>query len=191
MEREHPGFFRKLAAQQAPEFLWIGCSDSRVPANELVDLMPGEIFVHRNIANVIHPGDRNCLAVLQYAVAELRVKHILVVGHYRCGGVRAALGSAGTGVVDEWITPIRALRHRHRAFFDSCPSEDERWGKLCELNVIEQVRSAAKTDAVRDAWSRGQELKIHGWIYAVADGELHDLEVTVGNAAEAEAIEKR
>jgi carbonic anhydrase len=179
MEHEHPGFFSRLAAQQAPEFLWTGCSDSRVPANQIVDLMPGEVFVHRNIANLVDHADRNCLAVIQYAVGELRVKHIMVVGHYRCGGVRAALEANQGGLVDEWLAPIRALHQRHRAFFDTCPGANERWDKLCELDVLEQARCVSQTAMVQEAWARGQELAVHGWIYSVADGHLRDLEVTV------------
>lgn len=185
MEHDHPGFFSQLAAQQTPEFLWIGCSDSRVPANQIVDLMPGEVFVHRNIANVVDHADRNCLAVIQYAVGELHVKHIMVVGHYRCGGVRAALETERGGLVDDWLAPIRALHRRHRAFFDLCSGETARWDKLCELNVLEQARSVAQTTIVREAWARGQDLAVHGWIYSVADGYLRDLDVTVTNAEEA------
>jgi carbonic anhydrase len=188
MEHDHPGFFRRLAAQQAPEFLWIGCSDSRVPANQIVDLMPGEVFVHRNIANVVDPADRNCLAVIQYALGELRVKHIMVVGHYRCGGVRAALETERGGLVDEWLASIRALHQRHRAFFDVCPGETARWDKLCELNVLEQARTLTQTAMVQEAWARGQDLAVHGWIYSVADGHLRDLDVTVTNAEEASTV---
>jgi carbonic anhydrase len=188
IEHDHPGFFSQLAAQQAPELLWIGCSDSRVPANQIVDLMPGEVFVHRNIANVVDHADRNCLAVVQYAVGELRVKHIMVVGHYGCGGVRAALEPYRGGPVDDWLAPIpiRALHQRHRAFFDLCSGERARWDKLCELNVLEQARSVSHTTMVREAWARGQDLMVHGWIYSVADGYLRDLDVTVANAEEAE-----
>lgn len=188
MEHDHPGFFGQLAAQQAPEFLWIGCSDSRVPANQIVDLMPGEVFVHRNIANVVDHADRNCLAVIQYAVGKLRVRHIMVVGHYRCGGVRAALESYQGGLLDDWLAPIRALRQQHRAFFDTCPSEPARWDKLCELNVLQQARSLSQTRIVQGAWAHGQELAVHGWIYSVADGVLRDLDVTVANAKEANTV---
>ena len=188
MEREHPGFFRELVGQQAPQFLWIGCSDSRVPANEIVGLMPGEVFVHRNIANVVADGDRNCLSVIQYAVAELRVKHIMVVGHYGCGGVRAATQSRLPEPIEGWIAPIRSLHHRNRRFFDACASESDRWAKLCELNVIEQARNVSQTDIVQGAWQRGQELAVHGWIYALSDGQLRDLEVTVSDAEEASAV---
>lgn len=188
MEHEHPGFFGQLAAQQAPELLWIGCSDSRVPANQIVDLLPGEVFVHRNIANVVDHDDPNCLAVIQYAVGELRVKHIMVVGHYRCGGVRAALEPYRGGLVDDWLAPIRALHQRHRAFFDTCPGETARWDKLCELNVLEQARSVSQATMVREAWARGQSLAVHGWIYSVADGYLRDLEVTVANAQQAKTV---
>jgi len=187
MEREHPGFFARLVGQQTPEFLWIGCSDSRVPANEIVGLMPGEIFVHRNVANLVDPGDRNCLAVIQYAVADLRVRHIMVVGHYGCGGVRAALGDPQPGIVHEWLAPVRALRERHSEFLGSKPSEGARWGKLCELNVLEQARNVALTPPVLEAWNRGQPLAVHGWIYSLADGHLRDLGVTASSASEAAA----
>jgi carbonic anhydrase len=188
MEHDHPGFFGRLAAQQAPELLWIGCSDSRVPANQIVDLLPGEVFVHRNIANVVDHADRNCLAVMQYAVGELRVKHIMVVGHYRCGGVRAALEPYRGGLVDDWLAPIRALHQRHRAFFDTCPGGSARWDKLCELNVLEQARSVSQATVVREAWARGENLAVHGWIYSVADGLLRDLEVTVAKPEEANTV---
>ena len=191
MEHDHPGFFSQLAAQQAPEFLWIGCSDSRVPANQIVDLMPGEVFVHRNIANLVDHADRNCLAVIQYAVGELRVKHLMVVGHYGCGGVRAALRTYQGGLLDEWVAPIRALRLQHRAFFDTCPSEDARWDRLCELNVLEQARSVSQTTPVQEAWARGQGVAVHGWIYSVADGHLRDLEVTVANPEQAKSVFER
>src|SRR5215470_14615058 len=154
IRQRDPEFFAKLSRQQSPEYLWIGCSDSRVPANQIVGLLPGEVFVHRNIANVVEHSDRNCLSVIQYAVAELRVKHIIVVGHYRCGGVRAALDSDKQGLIHEWLTSIRALRERHRAFFDTSPNEIARWDKLCELNVLEQARQVAQTQIVRDAWAR-------------------------------------
>jgi len=188
MEHDHPGFFGRLAGQQAPEFLWIGCSDSRVPANQIVDLMPGEVFVHRNLANLVDHTDRNCLAVIQYAVGELRVKHIMVVGHYRCGGVRAALETYRGGLVDDWLAPIRDLRQRHRAFFDTCPGEAARWDKLCELNVLQQAHSVSQTTIVQAAWARGQGLAVHGWIYSVADGYLRDLDVTVVNRGEANTV---
>jgi carbonic anhydrase len=188
MEHDHPGFFGQLAAQQTPEFLWIGCSDSRVPANQIVDLMPGEVFVHRNIANVVDHADRNCLAVILYAVGELGVKHIMVVGHYRCGGVRAALEPYRGGLLDDWLAPIRALRQQHRAFFDTCPGETARWDRLCELNVLQQARSLSQTTIVQEAWARGQELAVHGWIYSVADGVLRDLDVTVANVNEADTV---
>jgi len=188
MEHDHPGFFRQLAEQQAPEFLWVGCSDSRVPANQIVDLMPGEVFVHRNIANLVDHGDRNCLAVIQYAVARLRVRHIMVVGHYGCGGVRAALETYHGGLVDDWLAPVRSLCQRHRAFFDTCPSERARWDKLCEINVLQQARSVAHTAIVREAWANGREVAVHGWIYSLADGHLRDLDITVADAEAAQTV---
>lgn len=191
MERDHPGFFQRLLRQQTPEFLWIGCSDSRVPANEITGLMPGEIFVHRNVANIVDQSDRNCLSVIQYAVDVLRVKHIMIVGHYACGGVRAALDGQKLGLIDEWLAPIRALRQRYRDFLDTCPNDAAKWNKLCELNVLEQARAAWQTRIVSEAWARGQKLAIHGWIYALHDGRLRDLNVTVNNAAESDEILNR
>ena len=188
MEHEHPGFFRRLFLQQMPEFLWIGCSDARVPANEIVGLLPGDLFVHRNVANIVEHSDRNCLSVLQYGVTELRVRHIMVVGHYRCGGVRVALTSHQSDIIGEWLAPIRAVYHRHRAFFDTCPDESVRWDKLCELNVIEQARNLTRIPLVHEAWARGQELAVHGWIYSLTDGCLHDLQVTVTDPNDSEGI---
>ena len=181
-------FFQRLERQQTPQYLWIGCSDSRVPANTIVDLDPGELFVHRNVGNLASPQDANYLSVLQFAVDVLKVRHIMVVGHYRCGGVRAALETERGGLVDDWLAPIRTLHQRHRAFFDSCPGETARWDKLCELNVVEQARSVSQTTMVREAWTRGQDLAVHGWIYSVGDGYLRDLDVTVVNPEEANTV---
>ena len=172
-----PDFFQSLANLQAPEILWIGCSDSRVPANEIVGLPPGAVFVHRNIANIVHPADMNCLSVMQYAVDSLRVRHIIVVGHYGCGGVGAVVRNERLGLIDNWLHPVRRLYESERWAEDA--DEQTRWDRLCELNVKEQVRSVAETTVVRDAWKRTQPLAVHGWIYSLRDGLLRDLEVTV------------
>lgn len=176
--REDPEFFKRLAAQQAPEYLWIGCSDSRVPANQIVDLQPGELFVHRNVANVVVHSDLNCLSVMQFAVEALRVKHVIVCGHYGCGGVLAALRDEKLGLIDNWLRHIQDVAERHRAELDTLADEAKQHTRLCELNVIDQVKKVADTTVVRAAWSRGQELSVHGWIYDVADGLLRDLDVT-------------
>jgi carbonic anhydrase len=173
------GFFRRLEAQQAPEYLWIGCSDSRVPANDIVGLDPGELFVHRNVANLAPPQDANYLSVLQFAVDVLKVKHILVVGHYGCGGVRAAVDGQRRGLVDHWLHPIRELRQAHRVELDAIPDEKARHNRLCELNVIRQVRNVASDVFVHEAWGRGQPLAVHGWVYSLSDGLVRDLEVTI------------
>jgi carbonic anhydrase len=173
-----PGFFRRLEGQQAPEHLWIGCSDSRVPANEIVGLDPGELFVHRNVANLAPPQDANYLSVLQFAVDVLKVKHVLVVGHYGCGGVAAAVDGQRRGLVDHWLHPIREVAHDHAVELDACPSEIARLNRLCELNVIRQVRNVASDVFVQDAWTRGQELHVHGWVYSLGTGLVTDLGVT-------------
>ena len=172
-------FFKRLERQQAPEYLWIGCSDSRVPANEIVGLDPGELFVHRNVANLAPPQDANYLSVLQFAVDVLKVKHIMVVGHYGCGGVSAAIDGKRLGLVDHWLHPIRELYHEHRRALDKIPNLQSRLDRLCEFNVIRQVRNVASDVFVQDAWARGQQLSVHGWVYALADGLVNDLEVTV------------
>lgn len=174
-----PSFFSKLSGQQSPEYLWIGCSDSRVPANEIVGLLPGELFVHRNVANVVIHTDLNCLSVMQYAVQVLRVKHIIVCGHYGCGGVRAALQTARLGLIDNWLLNIKDIGHRHRTELDALTNEKDRTDRLCELNVLEQARNVAHTAIVQDAWHRGQSLAIHSWIYGIHDGILKDLGATV------------
>ena len=186
-----PEFFERLAAQQAPQFLWIGCSDSRVPANEIIGLLPGEVFVHRNVANVVHPSDMNCLSVLQYAVETLNIGHIMVVGHYGCGGVRQALEEGGPGMIDHWLSPIRQIRRSNRAALDRLPSERSRWDRLCELNVSEQTLSVSQTTILRDSWARGRQIAVHGWIYDLRDGRLRDLEVTVASIAEADNLHAR
>ena len=170
-----PGFFKRLVAQQSPAYLWIGCSDSRVPANEIVNLDPGELFVHRNVANLAPPQDANYLSVLQYAIQVLKIRHILVVGHYGCGGVRAALTDARLGLIDHWLSPIREVARQHRAELDALASESAQVDRLCELNVLEQVVNVSQTTVVRDAWERGQTLTVHGWIYSLRDGLLRDL----------------
>ncbi|WP_345794081.1 carbonate dehydratase [Thauera sp. JM12B12] len=178
MQQIDPGFFEKLSHLQSPEYLWIGCSDSRVPANQIVGLLPGEVFVHRNVANVIVHTDLNALAVIQYAVDVLKVKHIMVVGHYGCGGVKAALERARVGLVDLWLRHVQDVHLRHVQSLDNLPSE-LRHDRLCELNVIEQVANVAQTVVVQDAWRRGQNLTVHGWIYGLKDGLIRDLGVNV------------
>ena len=173
------GFFKRLVAQQAPEYLWIGCADSRVPANEIVGLDPGEMFVHRNVANLAPPQDANYLSVLQFAVDVLKVKHILVVGHYGCGGVRAAVDGRRRGLVDHWLHPIREVCNEHRAELDAIADERARLDRLCELNVMRQVRNVAADVFVLDAWARGHDLSVLGWVYSLADGLVKDLNVTV------------
>jgi len=185
-----PGFFKRLEGQQAPEYLWIGCSDSRVPANEIVDLDPGELFVHRNVANLAPPQDANYLSVLQFSVDVLKVKHILVVGHYGCGGVAAAVDGKRRGLIDHWLHPIREVHHDHQHELEAIPDDRKRWDRLVELNVIRQVRNVASDVFVQDAWARGQELNVHGWVYAISDGLVKDLEVTVSNAEEAAALDR-
>ena len=180
-----PGFFRRLEGQQAPQYLWIGCADSRVPANEIVGLDPGELFVHRNVANLAPPQDANYLSVLQFAVDVLKVKHIIVVGHYGCGGVAAAIDGKRRGLVDHWLHPIREVFHEHRRELDGISEERARLNRLCEFNVMRQVRNVATDVFVQDAWARGQELAVHGWVYSLADGLVKDLEVTVDRHDEA------
>jgi carbonic anhydrase len=177
-------FFSRLERQQAPEYLWIGCSDSRVPANEIVGLDPGELFVHRNVANLAPPQDANYLSVLQFAVDVLKVKHVLVVGHYGCGGVAAAVDGKRRGLVDHWLHPIREVRDAHRATLEAIADERKRLDRLCELNVVRQVRNVASDVFVQDAWARGQALSVHGWVYALGNGLVKDLGVTVSAPAE-------
>jgi len=180
IQREDPEFFKKLSTQQSPEYLWIGCSDSRVPANQIVGLLPGEVFVHRNVANVVVHTDLNCLSVIQYAVEVLKVKHIIVCGHYGCGGVRAALENQKFGLIDNWLRHIQDIHKDHKSRFDSMP-ESSRWKTLCELNVIEQVVHVAETTIIQDAWKRGHELSIHGWIYGLDNGLVRDLKMSLHN----------
>jgi len=179
MTRQDPQFFARLAGQQAPEYLWIGCSDSRVPANQIVGLLPGEMFVHRNVANVVVHADVNCLSAIQFAVDVLRVKHVIVCGHYGCTGVMAALRDDRLGLVDNWLRHVQDVQWKHQAEVEALPDEAARHRRLCELNVREQVLNVSQTTVVREAWARGQALSLHGWIYDVADGLLHDLDVRV------------
>jgi carbonic anhydrase len=174
-----PGYFSRLAHIQRPDLLWIGCSDSRVPANEIVDLAPGEIFVHRNVANLAPPQDANYLSVLQFAVDVLKVRHIIVVGHYGCGGIRAAVDGRRRGLIDHWLHPIREVAETHQAELDAISDEHARHDRLCELNVMRQVRNVASDVFVQDAWARGQELSVHGWVYSLATGLVNDLSVTM------------
>jgi carbonic anhydrase len=175
------GYFARLANHQKPQFLWIGCSDSRVPANQIVGLDPGEVFVHRNIANVVVHSDFNCLSVLEFAVDVLKVKHVIVCGHYGCSGVKAAAENHHLGLIDNWLRHIRDVRQKHEAALARITDESRRSDRLCELNVVEQVRNVCHTSVVQEAWERGQELSVHGWIYAVQDGLIRDLDVTTTN----------
>jgi carbonic anhydrase len=177
-----PLFFEKLAAQQSPDYLWIGCSDSRVPANQIVGLMPGEIFVHRNVANMVVHTDFNCLTVLQYAVDVLRVKHVMVVGHYGCGGITAAYENADNGLIDNWLRNIKDVQHRHRKKIEAIEDKEARLELLCELNVKTQVAHVCHTTIAQNAWQRGQPLAVHGWVYSLKDGLLKDLDCTVDRA---------
>ncbi|URI10687.1 carbonate dehydratase [Aquincola tertiaricarbonis] len=181
VEHRQPGFFSSLLKQQEPQYLWIGCADSRVPANELVGLAPGELFVHRNVANVVAHSDLNCLSVVQFAVDQLKVQHIMIVGHSNCGGVRAALYNKRVGLVDNWLRHVQDVRSRHQAWLDTVP-EARRVDALCELNVLEQARNVCETTVVQDAWQRGQTVVIHGWFYGLHNGLLQDLRMTVGNS---------
>ncbi len=183
---EDPAFFRALEQQQAPEYLWIGCSDSRVPANEIVGLLPGELFVHRNVANVVVHTDLNCLSVLQYAVDVLKVRHVIVCGHYGCGGVRAAMEDARLGLIDNWLRHVQDVRTKHRAALDAIHNADARLTRLCELNVVEQARAVCETTILREAWARGQSVTVHGWIYGLSDGLLKNLGLAASNWGEFE-----
>ena len=184
MARREPDFFARLAAQQAPQYLWIGCSDSRVPANQIAGLLPGEMFVHRNVANVVVHSDLNCLSALQFAVEVLRVRHVIVCGHYGCGGVLAALRDDRLGLIDNWLRHVQDVRGKHHRQLSRLPGEKERHDRLCELNVIEQVVNVCHTTVVREAWARGQELAVHGWIYSLRDGLLCDLAMCISSERE-------
>jgi carbonic anhydrase len=183
MSKERPDFFEKLAKQQSPKYLWIGCSDSRVPANEIVGLDPGEVFVHRNVANVVVPSDLNALSVIQFAVEHLRVEHIMVVGHYGCGGVIAAARGTRIGLVDNWLRHVQDVRLRHRQRLNHLP-QAELEDVLCEMNVLEQVGNVALSNVMQDAWARGQKIQVHGFIYGLSDGLLKDLHVSMSQSAE-------
>lgn len=187
MEQERPGFFTSLKSQQSPRYMWIGCSDSRVPANQITGLEPGEVFVHRNVANVVVPTDLNCLSTIQYAVDMLHVEHLMVVGHYGCGGVVVALNGTRVGLADNWLRHIKDVASRHRPLIDATPSEHQA-DLLCELNVIEQVVNVAQTTVVQDAWARGQSLTLHGWIYGLSDGHIKDLRMTVDDPADLDRV---
>ena len=178
VERD-PDFFNRLAQQASPEYLWIGCSDSRVPANELLGLAPGDVFVHRNIANVVVHSDLNCLSVLQFAIEVLKVKHVIIVGHYGCKGVHAAMTGTRFGLVDNWLRHVQDVHQKHERYMGDVLPSKLRSERLCELNVVEQVSNVCQTTIIQDAWERGQELTVHGWVYGLKDGNLHDLEITV------------
>jgi carbonic anhydrase len=184
MQKNAPDFFRNLSGQQSPSYLWIGCADSRVPANEIVGLLPGELFVHRNVANLVVHTDLNCLSVMQFAVDLLKVRHIIVCGHYGCSGVQAALRRARLGLSDNWLRHIQDVRQKHDRILANAGDETQAAGRLCELNVIEQVANVCRTTIALDAWERGQELTVHGWIYGLHDGLLRDLNVTIDSVAE-------
>ena len=184
IKKQDPEFFRRLSNQQAPEYLWIGCADSRVPANQIVDLLPGELFVHRNVANVVVHTDFNCLSVLQFAVDVLKVKHIMVVGHYGCGGVKAALTNSGFGLISNWLRHVQDVRDKYASVLDALPSDADRIDRLCELNVVEQVGHVCQNSIVQEAWARGQSLSVHGWVYDVADGLLRDFGLCITSDAE-------
>ncbi len=180
MVAEDAEYFSRLVAQQNPEYLWIGCSDSRVPANQIVDLAPGEVFVHRNVANLVVHTDLNCLSVLQYAVDVLRVKHILVVGHYGCGGIKASLNDLRLGLVDNWLRHVQDVRDKHRDQLATIDDDKAKVDRLCELNVVEQVVNIAQTTVMKDAWQRGQPVTVHGWCYGLQDGLVRDLDMSIG-----------
>ena len=182
MTRDDPTFFARLATQQAPRYLWIGCADSRVPANQIVGLVPGEMFVHRNVANVVVHTDLNCLSAIQFAVDVLHVGHIIVCGHYGCGGVLAALRNEKLGLIDNWLRHVQDVLAKHHQMLVTLESEAARHRRLCELNVVEQVQNVSQTTVVRDAWARGHKLTVHGWIYDIADGVLQDLRMSVNSA---------
>jgi len=184
VEERTPGFFTQLLEQQTPQYLWIGCADSRVPANEILGLLPGDVFVHRNVANVVVHSDLNALSVMQYAIDQLHVRHVMVVGHYGCGGVTAALHNRRIGLADNWLRHVQDVHNKHRAFIDGLPDDEARLKALCELNVLEQSLNVCETTVVQDAWARGQSVVVHGWVYGLHNGLLEDLQMTVRDAAE-------
>ena len=191
VEASKPGFFTGLLAQQAPQYLWIGCADSRVPANEILGLLPGDVFVHRNVANVVVHSDLNALSVMQYAIDQLHVRHIMVVGHYGCGGVTAALHNRRVGLADNWLRHVQDVRNKHRAFLDARADDETRLQALCELNVLEQALNVCETTVVQDAWAREQSVVVHGWVYGLHNGLLEDLTMTVRTAADVEPVYDR
>lgn len=185
-----PTFFQKLSRQQSPEFLWIGCSDSRVPANQIVGLLPGELFVHRNVANLVIHTDMNCLSVVQYAVEVLKIKHIIVCGHYGCGGIKAAIDNLPHGLIDNWLRHIRDVYRKHLDELNCIADKDKQIDRLCELNIVAQVMNVGNMTTVQDAWEKGQPLSIHGWIYGISNGILLDLGVCISSAKELDELEK-
>lgn len=189
ISQNNPTFFSRLAQQQNPEFLWIGCSDSRVPANEIIGLLPGELFVHRNVANLVIHTDMNCLSVLQYAVDILKVRHIIVCGHYGCGGVKAALESQSHGLIDNWLRQIRDMSQQRAGELASFSTAEDRLNRLCEWNVIAQVKNVGNTTIIQDAWQRDQSVSIHGWIYAISDGLLKDLDACISSNSDLAKLE--
>ncbi len=189
IRKTDPDFFTRLSVRQIPEYLWIGCSDSRVPAIEIVKMLPGDMFVHRNIANQVIHTDINCLSVIQYAVVVLKVKHIIVCGHYGCGGVRTAMEKQDHGLIDSWLLNINDIYHRQKGKIDLLQSEEDKVNLLCELNVVEQVKNVCHTRVVQDAWESGQKLTVHGWMYNLEDGLLQDLNVCVTNLDEIDQIQ--
>jgi len=188
IKEQDPQFFDRLKQQQTPEYLWIGCSDSRVPANQIVGLLPGDLFVHRNVANMVVHTDLNCLSVMQYAVDVLKVKHIIVTGHYGCGGVRASIEGQRHGLIDNWLRHIQDVYKKHRIAMEQFEDFDEKCDRLCELNVVEQVMNVVSTSVVQEAWDRGQELSVHGWIYGIHNGLVNDLNMTLANIEEANSV---
>lgn len=186
-----PEFFAKLSAQQKPRYLWIGCADSRVPCTQLVDLMPGDMFVHRNVANLVIHTDFNCLSVMQYAIDVLQVEHIIICGHYRCGGIMAAMQNQSFGLIDNWLRHVQDIIVKYQNYLGQCPDDTTRLDVLCELNVLEQVFNVCENTLVRNAWKRGQNLTVHGWIYGVEDGLLRDLETSVSNVEELQMAERQ
>ncbi len=191
IKEQDPTFFQLLSEQQSPQYLWVGCSDSRVPANEIVNLLPGELFVHRNVANVVVHTDLNCLSVMQYAVDALKVKHIIVCGHYGCGGVKAALHNVKLGLIDNWLRHVQDVKESHQSLLGELKDDSQRLDRLCELNVIEQVVNVCETTIVQGAWERQQELTVHGWIYGLSDGLLRDLKVGITNQNELATVYER
>ena len=188
VRREDPTFFKRLSSQQSPKYLWIGCSDSRVPANQIMRLDPGEVFVHRNIANVVVHADLNCLSVIQFAVDLLKVEHILVTGHYGCSGVHASMTGARVGLADNWLRHVGDVANKHAALLDEVELESLRHARLCELNVIEQVQNLCQTTILEDAWARGQQVSVHGWVYSLLDGRVRELGMDVSGSAELDRV---